>query len=544
MVIIICFKCRSISGCELDCQNTEGSYKCLCREGFRLGSDGKKCIVANECFDKNIAASCEQLCVKKRGTDWCECKGGFLVDGNVCVDINECTTDNPEHKHQCKDHSTCLNTKGGYNCTCDRYYILDNDGRACSETNGQWSTWSAWDTCSKACHGRRVKRRKCDRPPPSLGRNCPGESIQYALCNYKSPNCYALKGETDLSIFLDFETLLPIRWETIETTLFGVFCKRLQLYCTQNADQFKECCLQDPPNPINKLDKYCYGNDFKTATAYPRYIPEKSGTRVMIYAQVDRHNLLCKIPTKNNSTSSKRKRDVPKFSVPNRVLEKVIKTPETQRDIATAVKKSTEDTFLASQAQSYLTQKAYLEDTIPTELPPMPVDDSLPAHVIALAVFFSLLAAFILTVTLIYLLRKQDDKKKINEMLRMAVSPDISISDRFYQNTNQTPEADPKPETKTSITPINIRESPQLVNNPRRLGSSPRPAHTPLPNQVPHDEIDEKEPQVARPVSIMDKEEVAQVEKEVENICALPPDSDDESGIGVDNNTPHIETQH
>ncbi|CAD5125802.1 DgyrCDS14008 [Dimorphilus gyrociliatus] len=530
---------RSISGCELDCKNTQGSYRCFCRQGFRLGSDGKKCIVADKCFDENVANACEQLCVQKDGSDWCECKGGFLVDGNVCVDIDECTTDDPEHKHQCKDHSTCLNTKGGYNCTCDRYYILDADGRACSQTDGQWSTWSAWNTCSKACHGRRQKSRKCDKPPPSPGRRCPGESLQYALCNYKSPSCYAIKSEADKSVILDFKSLLPILWETIESTIFNVFCKQLQSYCTANAEQYRECCLQDPPNPINSLDKYCFGKDFHTATAYPRYIPNESGARVMIFALIDRNNELCKIPlpvddknSSSSSTTSRKKRDINKFDVPNTILEKIIKTTESQESIGKAVKESTGDPFLAAQSQSYLAQKGFLEDTKPTEIPPMPVDNGLSAHVVALAVFFSLVAAFTLVVTLIYLLRKQDDKKHVNEMLRLAVSPDLSIGDRFYQGTTPAP--------KTSVTPISIRETPMIVNSPRNLTHSPRPAHTPLPNQVPHDENEKapQNPELQRPESIMDREEVAQVEKELEEICALPPDSDDESGIGVDKKTP------
>ena len=30
-------------GCNHNCMNTEGAYKCLCKEGYVLGSDGKTC---------------------------------------------------------------------------------------------------------------------------------------------------------------------------------------------------------------------------------------------------------------------------------------------------------------------------------------------------------------------------------------------------------------------------------------------------------------------------------------------------------------------
>ena len=34
---------RGNGGCEQDCQNMIGSYKCYCRQGFQLSKDGRRC---------------------------------------------------------------------------------------------------------------------------------------------------------------------------------------------------------------------------------------------------------------------------------------------------------------------------------------------------------------------------------------------------------------------------------------------------------------------------------------------------------------------
>ena len=36
-------ECRRNHPCEYRCENTVGSYKCHCKKGFSLNSDGKTC---------------------------------------------------------------------------------------------------------------------------------------------------------------------------------------------------------------------------------------------------------------------------------------------------------------------------------------------------------------------------------------------------------------------------------------------------------------------------------------------------------------------
>ena len=58
-----------------DCQNTEGSYICSCKEGF-TGS-GKNCIDQNEC--ENGMAQCDTFskCVNIHGSYYCVCNKGY-----------------------------------------------------------------------------------------------------------------------------------------------------------------------------------------------------------------------------------------------------------------------------------------------------------------------------------------------------------------------------------------------------------------------------------------------------------------------------------
>ena len=37
-------ECSGVNDCQQQCNNTEGSYNCYCRDGFVLNSDGKNCI--------------------------------------------------------------------------------------------------------------------------------------------------------------------------------------------------------------------------------------------------------------------------------------------------------------------------------------------------------------------------------------------------------------------------------------------------------------------------------------------------------------------
>ncbi|XP_053138633.1 A disintegrin and metalloproteinase with thrombospondin motifs 13 [Hemicordylus capensis] len=51
--------------------------------------------------------------------------------------------------------------------------------------HGQWSSWSAFSTCSRSCGGGVVaRRRRCNNPRPAFGgQPCQGEELQAKMCN-------------------------------------------------------------------------------------------------------------------------------------------------------------------------------------------------------------------------------------------------------------------------------------------------------------------------------------------------------------------------
>ncbi|XP_024141209.1 A disintegrin and metalloproteinase with thrombospondin motifs 14 isoform X2 [Oryzias melastigma] len=51
--------------------------------------------------------------------------------------------------------------------------------------DGSWSSWSKFGSCSRTCGGGiRSRSRQCNNPPPAYGgRDCPGSSFDYQMCN-------------------------------------------------------------------------------------------------------------------------------------------------------------------------------------------------------------------------------------------------------------------------------------------------------------------------------------------------------------------------
>ena len=57
------------------CQNTNGSYDCICNEGF-VG-DGFDCKDVNECLTNNGRCSANARCLNRNGGFQCLCDDGF-----------------------------------------------------------------------------------------------------------------------------------------------------------------------------------------------------------------------------------------------------------------------------------------------------------------------------------------------------------------------------------------------------------------------------------------------------------------------------------
>ncbi|KAJ8035710.1 Mucin-like protein [Holothuria leucospilota] len=118
------------SPCAADavCTNTNGSFACVCNSGFM--GDGFSCENVNECEEGSmtcfsngtcvttaVACSTDATCFNTNGSYDCQCKSGFRGTGLECVDIDECLNET-----SCNAMADCLNTNGSYVCTCPDGY--------------------------------------------------------------------------------------------------------------------------------------------------------------------------------------------------------------------------------------------------------------------------------------------------------------------------------------------------------------------------------------------------------------------------------------
>ncbi|XP_043521930.1 uncharacterized protein LOC122534914 isoform X1 [Frieseomelitta varia] len=132
------------ASCDHICKEVDGRPVCSCYKGFQL--DGDKCIDVNECKDNK--GGCEHKCVNTPGSFRCECPKGMKLDEDrfTCRDINECLLNNGHGP--CQD--TCRNTIGGYECSCDGLQdtVLSPDNHTCQDA-GPCSVNNAG--CSHTC---------------------------------------------------------------------------------------------------------------------------------------------------------------------------------------------------------------------------------------------------------------------------------------------------------------------------------------------------------------------------------------------------------
>ena len=82
------------SGCGQVCDNTNGSFSCLCFDGYMLLEDGVTCRDVDEC--EAGLHECQQQCVNTAGGFSCECNPGYELndDGSTCsgMQIKRCVS--------------------------------------------------------------------------------------------------------------------------------------------------------------------------------------------------------------------------------------------------------------------------------------------------------------------------------------------------------------------------------------------------------------------------------------------------------------------
>ncbi|KAF6717443.1 Matrilin-4 [Oryzias melastigma] len=112
-------------GCQHVCENSPGSFHCLCHEGYTLNQDGKTCTAIDLCAEGKH--DCEQVCISSPGNFSCDCSRGYQLqeDGRSCSMIEYCSFGNDSCDHN------CVNVLNGFYCSCKEGHRLQDDGKTC-----------------------------------------------------------------------------------------------------------------------------------------------------------------------------------------------------------------------------------------------------------------------------------------------------------------------------------------------------------------------------------------------------------------------------
>ncbi|XP_035643402.2 fibulin-7 [Oncorhynchus keta] len=100
------------------CTQVQGTTHCTCDPGYTIsGRDSTTCTDVDECelFHMGQAGRlCLHACVNTPGGYRCTCPAGYNVtrDGRNCKDIDECAT----RLNNCTREQMCINTYGGFQC--------------------------------------------------------------------------------------------------------------------------------------------------------------------------------------------------------------------------------------------------------------------------------------------------------------------------------------------------------------------------------------------------------------------------------------------
>jgi latent transforming growth factor beta binding protein len=108
-----------------ECKNTEGSYQCLCHQGFQL-VNGTMCEGE---YPSLLSGAGDSECLAEVKASL-ETRPSHLAP----ADVNECVGE--EH---CAPHGECLNSLGSFFCLCAPGFASAEGGTRCQGKKSAWS---------------------------------------------------------------------------------------------------------------------------------------------------------------------------------------------------------------------------------------------------------------------------------------------------------------------------------------------------------------------------------------------------------------------
>eukprot|EP00736_Rhodelphis_marinus_P003694 Rmarinus@m.18323 len=145
------------------CNNTVGSFSCMCSEGF--AGDGLECEACSTYAVSIWVTDSED------GVTECECATGFSGNGFDCEDVNECNLG----VDTCHSLATCYNSLGSFECGCLAGYY--GNGLTCTDCP---------DMSSSNANSTTVDDCVCSK---GYGKNGTEECVNLNECDSFTHNC-------------------------------------------------------------------------------------------------------------------------------------------------------------------------------------------------------------------------------------------------------------------------------------------------------------------------------------------------------------------
>uniref|UniRef100_A0A3B3Z642 Fibulin 7 n=1 Tax=Periophthalmus magnuspinnatus TaxID=409849 RepID=A0A3B3Z642_9GOBI len=165
--------CRDINECASSpclnggtCVDEVNQFSCVCAKGWA----GVICQSPVPTCEYNGPFVRPPRCTITQGTTHCTCEPGYTISGRdsyTCTDIDECELFHNGQAGRLCLH-TCVNTPGGYRCTCPAGYEITRDGRGCKDIDecaARQNNCSMDQTCINTNGGFQCVRVDCPKIP-------------------------------------------------------------------------------------------------------------------------------------------------------------------------------------------------------------------------------------------------------------------------------------------------------------------------------------------------------------------------------------------